>query len=292
MVIPSILDLPKDIYKLLEGGLRQDENLGSVIEKFGLDSSGVLKKYLSTKGYHPTLRMSNIGKPFRQLWYELNKPEVGEPLRGETLLKFMYGSLIEELIFSLAKSAGHEISRQQEEVSVDGIVGHIDGFISGELVDVKSCSSYSYNKFLSGSVISDDPFGYVAQLAGYARSLDLDRAYFVAVDKVSGGICVLELTKEIIIGYDVRDRIETVRKKISSPVEPERCHPDVDDGASGNKRLGINCSYCAFKFHCWRESNNGTGLRIFAYSQGPRFLTEVVREPNVYEIKHNKEDNS
>ena len=58
---------------------------------------------------------------------------------------------------------------------------------------------------------------------------------------------------------------------------PERCYPDIPDGKSGNMKLSVPCSYCSFKEHCWPE------LRTFIYSNGPRYLTKVVRTPDVYE---------
>jgi hypothetical protein len=44
-------------------------------------------------------------------------------------------------------------------------------------------------------------------------------------------------------------------------------------------KLGTGCSYCAFKKHCW------PGLRGFAYSGGPRYLTNVVKTPDVPEFE-------
>jgi len=46
-----------------------------------------------------------------------------------------------------------------------------------------------------------------------------------------------------------------------------------------NMKLAVGCSYCHFKFSCYPN------LRIFAYSTGPKFLTEVKNEPKVREIQ-------
>ena len=65
--------------------------------------------------------------------------------------------------------------------------------------------------------------------------------------------------------------------------KPPRCYEDVEDGSSGNRKLCVECSYCAFKVDCWQDVNNGSGLRKFIYSSGPRWLTVVKKEPNVME---------
>lgn len=223
--------------------------------------------------------MSNLGKPLRQLWYELNGFK-GEEISGQTYLKFSYGDLCEALVIALVEAAGYKVEGLQKEVEVDGVLGHIDLILNGVLVDVKSCSSYSFNKFKYGKVFDDDPFGYVAQLSGYAHALNLPAAW-IAIDKVSGEVCVLYMPKEKIDAYDVRQRISTVRSGMAQKEPPERCYSDEPDGKSGNRKLAVGCSYCPFKFECWKDSNGGTGLRSYSYSTGPRYLTNVAKEPKV-----------
>ena len=58
----------------------------------------------------------------------------------------------------------------------------------------------------------------------------------------------------------------------------------IEDGKSGNRKLAIGCVYCKFKEKCWSESNEGKGLRVFKYSNGNRYLTQVVKTPDVQEI--------
>lgn len=227
--------------------------------------------------------MSNLGKPLRQLFYEL-KGYSGEEITGKALFKFAYGSLLEALVISLAEAAGYKAERFQEEVIVDGVVGHIDLVLNGILVDVKSCSPFSFLKFQNGTLFEDDVFGYQAQLCGYAHALNLPAAW-VAVNKVDGDVCVLELPKEKIDSYDVVKRISEVRTVLAADTPPERCYLDEEDGASGNRKLGVGCSYCTHKFECWKDSNNGRGLRVFLYSGKPRFLTTVKKEPRVFEAR-------
>lgn len=280
----SIDTLVFDIYALLEGKTLADPK---VLEKFGPELGQVLSSRLGEGERKPTLRMSNLGKPLRQLWYEL-KGYKGEELSGKTLLKFTYGSLIESFVLVLAEAAGHKVERLQEEIEVDGVKGHIDAVIDGVLVDVKSCSSYSFKKFETKTLFQDDPFGYIGQLAGYAKAIELP-ACFIAVDKVSGDICLLEVPRERIEAYDVRGRIKTIREAVDKPDEPARCYVDEAEGKSGNRKLSIGCSYCSWKEHCWRDSNGGRGLQLYFYARGPVWLTTVAKEPKVFKEKQEEE---
>ena len=227
--------------------------------------------------------MSNIGKGARQLWYDKRYGR-DEVLPPATIFKFIYGDLIESLLLFLARVSGHSVTSRQAEVVVDGIKGHIDADIDGVTVDAKSASTHSFRKFANGTLAEDDPFGYVEQLAGYCEARDTDGA-FLAADKQNGHIAYLRLPREELKAHvDVKSRIEYIKQAVDGEVAPDRCYPDEEDGKSGNRKLGVNCSYCSHKHRCWSDANGGIGLRTFAYSSGPVFLTKVAREPNVKEI--------
>lgn len=208
----------------------------------------------------------------------------------KTLFKFLYGDMIEIAMIFLAKEAGHTVTHEQHTVEVDGVLGHTDCVIDGIPVDVKSASSFSFQKFKEGGFKFDDPFGYVAQLSGYCHALsesgDVEggRGAFLVADKVHGDICLAEID-----GYDIRGnpplpRIQHLRSIIKEPTPPPRCYEDIPEGKSGNRKLGVGCSYCAFKDECWKDANNGQGLRKYIYSRGPVWLTNVAREPKVEEV--------
>lgn len=280
----NLSSLPEDIYKVLEGKSLFDP---SVISRFGDTLQDILSKRLTQEDWIPTLRMSNLGRPLRQLYYELNGFE-GEKIEGKTLVKFAYGDICEALVIALAEASGHEVSRFQEEVSVDGVLGHIDLVLDGVLVDVKSCSSYSFSKFKDGTLFDEgqDAFGYVGQLCGYAHALKLPAAW-VAFDKVSGEICILDLPQTLVDSYNVQEKIAEARSVVGSSTVPERCYPSVPDGKSGNMKLQTGCSYCSHRFVCWSDSNNGEGLKVYYYANGPRYLSVVTREPKVESYTNN-----
>lgn len=273
-------DIVQDIYKVVKDGADVTEEQAS---KFGKDLSDIIANRLRVKEERPfTLRMSNIGKGARQLWYEKRYP-AGEDIPAYTLVKFMFGDILESLLLFLADVAGHKVTSHQAEVTLDGIKGHIDADIDGVTVDVKSASTHAFKKFRDGTLFEDDPFGYVEQLAGYCKARGTPGAW-LAIDKQNGHIAYLPLDKEDVVRYDVSKRIEYIKEAVEQEEAPERCYPDEPEGASGNMALGINCSYCPFKERCWADANGGMGLRTFLYSTGPKYLTKVVREPKVREV--------
>lgn len=282
--MPVIEELVDDIYGLFgEGvGAGDDQNILDaellLFREFGDNLHDVMQTRFHVKrDDKPHLRMSNIGKPDRQLWYDINGDGQKEKFTPATLIKFSYGDVIEQMMLLFAKMAGHEVTDEQGEVHLDGIKGHIDAIIDGVVVDVKSASSFSFQKFATGALFEpgNDPFGYVAQLCGYIQALGKERGGFLAVDKTLGKVCFCEIPKEVIQKYAVRDRIEHIKAVVANPEKPPRCYPDVPDGKSGNMKLGTGCSYCSHKFACWPD------LKTYYYSTGPRYLTKVVKEPKV-----------
>lgn len=233
-----------------------------------------------------TLRMSNIGTPCkRKLWYYLNLPEHEQDLPAHAHLKFFYGDLIESLLLSLAKAAGHTVEGEQDEIVVDGIVGHRDAVIDGVTVDVKSVSSMGFGKFKRNELRVDDPFGYLKQLTGYVYGAkddplvtDKKGGAFLVMDKQFGHLHLdyYDLEHELVLFPSV---VVATKVMSSMSVEPHREFDPVPDGKSGNMRLQAACSYCDYKWKCW------PGLRGFAYANGPTYLTKCVNTPKVPEFK-------
>ena len=277
--------LVRDIYKTVEGKGSWDSVVGSA---FGSNLSSVASQRFSSpqepRGY---LSLSSVGTPCkRKLWYKVNKPTSGESLRPNTLLKFFYGDMIEELVLSLAKASGHTVEGEQSKLNVHGVKGHRDAVIDGMTVDVKSCSSYAYKKFKEGKLKDDDPFGYVSQLSSYVYAgkddplvTDKTHGAFLAVDKQNGNVCldVYDFSEEL----DKKEaEILDVKKTVEGDIPEEKIDPVPQSKTSDNMKLSMQCSYCEFKYVCWK------GIRTFIYSYGPEYLTEVNTEPKVPEIFH------
>lgn len=266
---PKIDTLVQDIYDLFEKDVHVDPKEA---ETFGVSLGRMVIDRLR-KRKDNYLRLSNLGKPcLRQLWYSVNCPELGETLSGPTRIKFLIGDITEAVVLFLARLSGHAVTNEQQEVSLHGVKGHIDALIDGELVDVKSASPYSFSKFKEGLKAENDAFGYLTQLGAYARSLGMGTAHFLSVNKVLGH---LHLDTHDLPDTDYEQRINEVRGVLDRNEPPPRGFEDEPDGGSGNRKLGVACSYCPHKSVCW------PGLQTYNYAGQPRFLTVVKREPRV-----------
>ena len=231
--------------------------------------------------YEGQLRMSVIGKPARQLWYDKYSPKERQDEDAGLGLKFLYGHIIEHLILYLAELSGHKVEDRQKKVKVDGVKGHMDAKVDGEICDVKSASPYSFKKFQNGEIVNDDPFGYHAQLSGYEEAEGTKGGGFLVADKSSGDICFYkpdELAKP-----DTKTLIKDLNTKLASDVPPERCYP-LKTEKNGNKAIPVGCQFCIHKFECYADANKGKGLRVFKYANKNVFLADVVKEPNVEDI--------
>lgn len=280
----SIDTLVDDIYQLVKGGGEVRDDL---VQEFGQQLASTIQQRLgdAQRPREPTLRMSNLGRPDRQIWYEFH-PDENDPkeeLEAHTLLKFLIGDIYEAVLLFLAKAAGHNVSQEQAEVEIDGIKGHIDAVIDDHVVDVKSASTYAFQKFKNGTLADDDPFGYIDQITGYSTALNLPAA-FLAGDKQNGHITLLKVDPDNNEGLRIKDRIEHLKGVVKSEEEPERCYDAVPEGLSGNMKLDIGCSYCPHKFRCWADANGGIGVRTFLYAKGPVHLVHVEREPKAQEL--------
>jgi hypothetical protein len=305
-IMKKIDTLISDMYDVfLKPHTINEENL----KEFGENMKAAVVKAIKAASEKriPTLRMSVIGKPDRQLWYELKAKdstvvaEVGdvdvyEP-NPEKYIKFLFGDIIEQLLVFLVKEAGHTVSHGQEELEIDGVLGHCDPVIDGVPADIKSASKYAfYNKFkLGGLLRGDDPFGYVGQLSGYRERLlelypdeiDPERVAWLAMNKETGEICLLVADAMDLINAE--DRIKHIKSFLEQDTPPEqKCYEDEPDGSNGNRVLHASCTYCPFKSDCWKEANDGQGLRAFKYSNGIKYLTHVEKLPRVEEITNAK----
>jgi len=233
------------------------------------------------------LRMSVLGKPARQLWYDKHSPKDRKDEDAGLNLKFLYGHIIEHLVLYLAELAGHKIEDQQKKVEIDGVTGHIDSKIDGEICDVKSASPFSFKKFQSGEIVGDDPFGYHAQLSGYETAMGTKAGGFLVVDKSSGDICFYK--PEDMAKPNVKSLIKNLKTTLQQDTPPEKCY-EFKTEKNGNKTLATGCMFCPHKWECHSDTNNGKGLRVFKYSNKNVMLADVVKQPLVEEITYEYED--
>jgi hypothetical protein len=284
--VKTIDTLVQDIYALLddEAHLEVDPTV------FGDEMKGHLSRVLSSREHgrnEPKLYASEYGdKCLRRLVYKVHTPEEGEALEPHTRFKFMYGDLLESTVLALAEAAGHTVTHKQERIEMANgayrVSGRTDAIIDGHMVDVKTMSTYAFAKYkLAGGVTADtDDFGYRWQIGFYHHHYNLDKPpYFLGIDKQNGHIALFPVPD-----LPTKEEVEAKAAEAYTAVYPEgslelppRGYSDVPEGKSGNTKLDIACSYCAFKRQCW------PGLRTFLYSRGPVFFTHVAKEPNVPE---------
>lgn len=282
----NINTLIKDIHEVVgseEGWF--DEALA---KEFSGELGKRLVENLRPRDAVPTLRLSKMGDVCpHALWCSIHTPTLAEPLPPSARIKYTYGHLIEALVIAMAKAAGHEVTGEQDELVVDGVVGHRDCVIDGCVVDVKSASSMAFKKFKDRSISHSDSFGYLDQLDGYllgSREDPLvrvkDRGYLLAVDKQLGHMCLYEhrLRTENDGTPRIVKRIREYKDIIERDTPPPCTCETVPDGKSGNIKLGTRASYSAYKHCCFPN------LRTFLYSSGPVYLVKVVRKPDVPEV--------
>ena len=230
------------------------------IKQVGLDVMSALGRQFGggNKRDEFGLRMSNVGRPTCQLWFDKNKPEKALPLPTTFVMNMMLGDIVEAVFKGLLKEAGVEYEGDKK-VTLDldentSVSGTYDIIIDGAVDDVKSASNWSYNnKFESFDTLSKgDSFGYVAQLAGYAKASGKRAGGWWVVNKANGEFKYvpatgLDIEKEI---ANIKDTAETLDKN-----EFKRCFEAVDETfrgkPTGNKVLSTECGFCRYRFACW-----------------------------------------
>ena len=204
------------------------------------------------------LRMSNIGKPKCQLWFEKNDPEGKTPFPPHFLMNMILGDIVEAVFKGLLRAAGVDF-KDNDRVTLElpngqRINGEYDMELDGKIDDVKSASPWSYdNKFASFDALSHgDSFGYVAQLVGYAEAAGKDVGGWWAVNKANGHfkyVDASEVDKEAVLAD-----IQALADYIDNDEPFERCYEPVEETfyrkKTGNWVLPSGCKFCSFKHKC------------------------------------------
>lgn len=203
------------------------------------------------------LRMSNIGRPTCQLWFEKNKPEASLPKPNSFVMNMMLGDIVEAVFKGVLVEAGIPFG-EAEHVTLDlgdtQISGTYDLTMDGAVDDVKSASDWSYrNKFESyDTLASGDSFGYVGQLAGYAKASKKRAGGWWVVNKANGQFKYVPAD-----GIDVDKEVAEIKKRVDkvNSNEFEKCYWPENETyrgkPTGNKVLNKNCTFCDYRFECW-----------------------------------------
>ena len=279
----NLSTLVEDIYNTISDLNSGNQEISEAcLESLSVGVSNAVKGWATPKENKQfTLRMSNVGKPARQLYYN-NKYNNSNDLDSPTLIKFLYGHILEEVLIFLVKLAGHTVTDEQKEVILNDVKGHIDCKIDGEVVDIKTASSFAFKKFKNGTLREDDPFGYLSQLAGYETAEGTSNGGFLVINKESGELTLYR--PEDLDKPNVKVLINKIKDIFKFDELPERCYNLTPSGTKGNMKLPRGCVYCHFKTECHSDANGGKGLRLFKYAKGIEYLTRVNYLPKVEEI--------
>jgi len=231
----------------------------STIKQVGLDVMTALQKQFGkgTGRGDFRLRMSNVGRPTCQLWYEKNKPEVGVPLPTTFVMNMMLGDIVEAVFKGIMKEAGvkyEDTDKVTLEVGGHSINGSYDIVVDDAVDDIKSASDWSYkNKFMSYDTLAEkDGFGYIGQLAGYAKASGKRAGGWWVVNKANGQFKYVPAT-----GIDIDAEIAKIEDTVNKVEENkfERCFEHVPETfrgkPTGNMVLNDGCKFCPYRFDCW-----------------------------------------
>ena len=231
-----------------------------------------------------TLRMSNVGRPTCQLWYQKNKPEVAVPPPTTFVMNMMIGDIVEAVFKGILKEAGvkyEDTDKVSLDLGDDSVSGSYDLIIDGAVDDIKSASDWSYrNKFESyDSLASGDGFGYVAQLAGYAKASGKKAGGWWVVNKANGQFKYvpatgLDIDKEV---SQIKDTVQTVKEN-----KFERCFEPVPETfrgkPTGNKVLNNGCKFCSYRYDCWTNLTELPAVKSQAKNPPTVAYVELAKE--------------
>ena len=210
------------------------------------------------------IRMSNIGKPLCQLQMEMGKAKREKPTYNQRVQN-TFGDMLEALVVLLIKGSGLEVQSEQEKVSLDiggiNLEGTYDIELEDAIWDIKSVSPYSWETKFGPSrsfrdIAKDDPFGYVSQGVLYGTAAGKVFGGWISINKATGELNVVRapLYDEYFVSKTLSD-VDGKIRALTSCAPFTRQYTDIEETfrrkTTGNRVLGITCSYCPYKQACW-----------------------------------------
>ena len=232
------------------------------------------------------LRMSNVGRPTCQLWFEKNQPEKSHPLPTTFVMNMMLGDIVEAVFKGLMREAKVKFDDSDKvflNIGNQKVSGTYDLVLNDAVDDIKSASDWSYrNKFDSFDTVSaDDAFGYVGQLAGYAKAVGKKAGGWWVVNKANGSFKYVP-ADNIDVDKEVAKLEENVKKVESNKLE--RCYDSEEETfrgkPTGNRVLSKTCSFCRYKHACWETLQELPSL--VSQAKDPKIVSYVsIRKEKV-----------
>lgn len=254
---PAELKVFDFLQKALAGETTMTEE---VADKVASDVKAALfKQFDSGPRDEFRLRMSNIGRPKCQLWFDKNDSQDKTPFPPHFLMNMLIGDITEAVFKGLLRAAGVEF-QDSDYVTLElsngkKIKGEYDMILDEKVDDIKSASPWSYNnKFEDFNTLNDhDSFGYVAQLVGYAAGAGKGVGGWWVVNKGNGEFKYVDASN-VDAEAKLKD-IEALTDYLDNDMPFERCYAPVPETyrkkPSGNLKLNTECGFCAYKHKCW-----------------------------------------
>ena len=259
------------VYSYLSKAIKGETDMAEDIRKqVAADVEASLTKQFSSGPRDKfKLRMSNIGRPTCQLWFEKNDPESKTPLPPHFLINMMIGDIVEAVFKGLLRAANVEFKDNDKvKLSLDKdivIKGEYDMELDGKIDDVKSASPWSYkNKFSNVEKLQEnDGFGYVSQLVGYATAANKKVGGWWVINKGNGEFKYVDAAS-----VDTNEELNKMRDTalyIEKDMQFKRCFEAIPERfnkkLTGNWKLDPStCGFCAFKNKCWPSLQTRTSV--------------------------------
>lgn len=248
------------IHKYLEDVRKGKRGMSSTtITRIVKDVKEAVTKQFNQEERTFGLRMSNIGRPYCQLWFDKNKPKEGIDMPANFLMNMMIGDIVEAVFKGVLTEAGVDFSDGHKSTLTAGkhrIDGTHDLVTNNRVDDIKSASPWSYkNKFKDYATLKEhDSFGYIGQLAGYAKALGVEAGGWWVLNKANGEFKYVSAWDMAVEQDDIIDEVEKKADKLEDNVF-ERCFQPVEETfrkkPTGNKILSGECGWCKYRFQCW-----------------------------------------
>tara|TARA_Y100000004_G_scaffold164986_1_gene195499 strand:- start:1471 stop:2352 length:882 start_codon:yes stop_codon:yes gene_type:complete len=234
-----------------------------LFDEFAELSRKALEKHFTRQKEDFRLRMSNVGKPLCQLQMQAKGVEPEKPSH-DFIVRMIIGDMLEALVIVLLKAAKIEVKSQHQKVSLGvgdrQIEGEYDIELDDGIYDIKSVSPFSFTtKFNADNgydkIKQSDSFGYISQGHGYGMAANKPFKGWIAINKTTGEIVFTDSKHTDEEKKEVYSKIYNTSVALLDEKPFERCFTDVEEvyysKPTGNRTLGIECSYCPYKHDCW-----------------------------------------
>jgi len=249
------------VYSFLAKAMAGEASVSKdIMDQVATDVSNALDKQFNGEPRDEfKLRMSNIGRPKCQLWFEKNDPKDKTPFPPHFLMNMLLGDIVEAVFKGLLRASGVQFEDNNNVTLKLGddkeIKGEYDLVLDGKVDDIKSASPWSYNnKFVNLETLQQgDSFGYIPQLVGYAKGADKDVGGWWVVNKGTGQFKYVNASS--VDSKEVLDNIEKTYDYINNDEPFKRCFDAIEETfykkPTGNKKLTTECGFCSYKHKCW-----------------------------------------